>query len=184
MKVSCAQGQLELGLVVFLIWKLEVIKPSWGLSHLSRWVDGISEFVMSFYKCPRHHCCHLFFHHYLVFTCCNLACWLCTCLHFPSLETPLTLAYIWVNSNFNHSNKLIQWTYWSMDMTRVTSIWKSSPKTGKRPRLDQTKTGKDWTSSPGLWFLRIKYRKKTGLNWWICTPNLSLQNKPKITQNR
>ena len=64
------------------------------------------------------------------------------------------------------------------------SVWKSSPKTGKRPRLDRTKTGTDRTSSPGLLFLRIKDRKKTGLNRWIRTPNLPLQKKPKITQNR
>ena len=32
--MSCARGQLELCLVVFLIWKLEVIKPSRGSSCL------------------------------------------------------------------------------------------------------------------------------------------------------
>src|SRR5882762_2289609 len=61
-----------------------------------------------------------------------------------------------------------------------SSVRRSSPKTGKRPRLDRTKTGKDRTSSPGLSILRIKDRKKTGLNWYICSSYKVLWNKAGI----
>jgi hypothetical protein len=36
---------------------------------------------------------------------------------------------------------------WLVNITG-DSAWKSSLKTGKKPRLDRTKTGKDRTSSP------------------------------------
>ena len=44
------------------------------------------------------------------------------------------------------------------------SVCKSGLKTAKRPQPDWTKTGKDRTSSPVFWFLRIKDHKKTGLH--------------------
>ena len=44
------------------------------------------------------------------------------------------------------------------------SVCKSGLKTAKRPQPDRTKTGKDRTSSPVFWFLRIKDHKKTGLH--------------------
>ena len=43
------------------------------------------------------------------------------------------------------------------------SVCKSGLKTAKRLQPDQTKTGKDQTSSLVFWFLRIKDHKKTGL---------------------
>jgi len=49
-----------------------------------------------------------------------------------------------------------------INKTLRCSAWKSSPKTEKRPQLDQTKTAKDWTSSLSLSLLRFQDRKKTG----------------------
>ena len=46
----------------------------------------------------------------------------------------------------------------------LPSAWKSGLRTAKRPQKDRTKTWKDWTSSPGLLFLRTWDRKKTGFN--------------------
>jgi len=42
------------------------------------------------------------------------------------------------------------------------SAWKFSPKTEKRPQLDQTKSAKNQTSSLSLLALRLKDHKKTG----------------------
>ena len=55
-----------------------------------------------------------------------------------------------------------------------SSVLMSCPKTGKRMRLDQTKTGNDWTSSPVFWFLRIKDQKKTGLYGLVFAVKTSL----------
>ena len=76
----------------------------------------------------------------------------------------------------------------------IGSVWKSSLKTRKRPQLDRTGPEKDRTSGPVFWNLRIKDRKKTGLdepvfavktglNRWNCSPNLPLSNDPKIIEN-
>ena len=63
----------------------------------------------------------------------------------------------------------------------VPSAWKSSPKTEKRPQLDQTKTTKDWTSSLSLSLLRFQDHKKTGYGGPVfCNPLITLQNTPKI----
>ena len=53
-------------------------------------------------------------------------------------------------------------TPWSR-LPLTNSVCKSGLKTGKRPRLDRTKTGKRPDCSLGLWYLKIKDRKKTGL---------------------
>jgi hypothetical protein len=43
-----------------------------------------------------------------------------------------------------------------------SSVWKSSPGTGQRPRLDRTKTGKRPDRRSSLSYLKYKDRKKTG----------------------
>ena len=64
------------------------------------------------------------------------------------------------------------------NQTETNSVCKSSLKTAKRPQPDQTKTGKDQTSSPVFWFLRIKDCKKTGLHGPVWTGEFILLTFP------
>ena len=59
-------------------------------------------------------------------------------------------------------------TYWDVSCyleaaSYVCSVWKSGLRTGKRPQLDRTGPEKRPDCSLGLWYLKIKDRKKTGL---------------------
>ena len=93
----------------------------------------------------------------------------CWGIHFQDSKVCISSHLFWIyifTITCRAFNEILKtdWTTFSADDDYVIgSVWKSSPKTGKRPRLGRTKTGKDRTSSPGLWFLRIKDRKKTGL---------------------